>query len=494
MKILLINPATINYARAFTCPLGLLSIATHLNNNGHTAEIFDRTIAKGDLDEKLSQFRPDIVGISLMSNKSIDDALFVARKVKEHSLTVVCGGPFASSVPELVLREDCFDYISVSEGEFTWLEIADNLNGGKPFEQIAGLAYMENGKVIYTPEREFANPALLPVIDYSLVDVKQYFQVNYKCKKMLYVYWAKGCPCRCAFCYNAEFHRRCYRKRPIESVIAEIRCLVGEHGADGIYFADELFCRNRKEMHEICDTLRSLDLDFVWGCQTRIGIFNEEDFKYMYDSGCRWIFFGIESGSEKMLENMHKDIRLDKVAETFEGCNKAGLIAISSFIIGLPDETPEDLMQTLDLVKGIKSKLFNVNYLAIIPGSEFYYKAIESGKLPRPQRLSEFRDQRFGEILECNLSNIPYKDLKVLRAFFMWLSFTAKGYAPDGEKSNSFAVKVIKDALDSTRKHGIGYFFKEAYYSGTEFLKVVFNITFYPSVKKKYNLKFKYFR
>jgi len=101
---------------------------------------------------------------------------------------------------------------------------------------------------------------------FSVIDVPKYFQSSYGCKKMLYLYSAKGCPFSCVFCYNKDFHRCVYRKRPIDALLREISFLVKEYGMDGVYFADELWCKNVREMHEMCDALKSLQLDFVWGC------------------------------------------------------------------------------------------------------------------------------------------------------------------------------------------------------------------------------------
>lgn len=216
---------------------------------------------------------------------------------------MIWGGPTASTRPKAVLNNDCVDAVSIGEGEETWLDLANAYAAGTPdLFSIPGLALRgDGGETGFTPERPFLDLAGLPETDWSFVDVEKYFQTSYGCRRMLYLYASKGCPFSCVFCYNKEFHRCTHRKRPLEQLLNEIKYLVTNHRMDGVYFADELWCRSRSEIREICDALRGLDLDFIWGCQTRIGIFDQEDFEYMFCSGCRWMFFGVESGSRRVL-------------------------------------------------------------------------------------------------------------------------------------------------------------------------------------------------
>ena len=240
---------------------------------------------------------------------------------------------------------------------------------------------------------------------------------------MLYLYAAKGCPHSCSFCYNKDFHKCTYRKRPMEALLREIRFLVENYGMDGVYFADELWCRNVREMHEICDSLKSLRLDFVWGGQTRIGIFQREDFAYMYDAGCRWIFFGVESGSREILRRMNKKIAYDKIEQTFSSCKAAGIIAIGSFIIGYPDETVEDAKQTVALIRRLDTHMINLNFFIVVPGADVYYQLIEEGRITPITDLHTLADEDPIAQLEYNYSALPSLDIKVIRSYYMWRSF-----------------------------------------------------------------------
>lgn len=489
MRILLVNPATVGYSRSVTTPLGLLSIASCLQAEGYTVRIYDRTVEKVKTEDVFREFSPDVVGVSLVSFKSVGDAIAVSEYAKKFSLPVVWGGPLASEVYDAVLKNNCVDLVSIGEGEATWLEISEVFkNKGTDFSEVAGLAFRNgNGEAVLTKTREFVDLAELPPIDWTLIDLPKYFQTSYECSRMLYLYSAKGCPHNCAFCYNKDFHRCTYRKRPIEYILDEIRFLVSEYGMDGVYFADEMWGKNREEMRIICDSLRSLNLNFVWGCQTRIGVFNEADFRYMYDSGCRWIFFGVESGSKRILSEMNKRIPFDKIEETFRNCRNAGIIPIGSFIVGFPGETTEDLAQTVSLIEKLPTSLVNLNFFALVPGSDIYNKLVEEGRYPKISCLREMEGIRPIERNEYSFTDIPETDLKVIRSWYMWRSFSSKSVS-ENTKSHSFTKKVITDALKQLRRSKLKDFAMSMILSAMELISVFYYAHFYPSVKKKYGI------
>ncbi len=489
MKIILINPATEGYTRSVSAPLGLLSIATYLQLKGHCVKIYDRTVCKTELAEVLTEFKPQLCGISLVSYRSIYDTLDIAEKLNKQGLPVIIGGTLASVLPNAVLKYDFFDAISLGEGEETWAELAEYYSGKiSSLNEIAGLAYKgSDGKTIFTAQRPFMDLSLIPPLDWTLLDVPKYFQTSYGCKKMLYLYAAKGCPFGCTFCYNKFFHKSTYRKRPLETLLTEIKFLVKNYGLDGVYFADEMWCTSKSEMHEICDSLKALNLDFVWGCQTRIGVFEKEDFQYMYNSGCRWIFFGIESGSKRMLEAINKKINYDKIVDTFADCKKANIASIGSFIVALPDETVDDLRETVKLIKSLDTSLININHLAVIPGTKMYDDFVKSGQVERIETLIQFAQSSPMEKMTFNLSSIPETDIKVVKSYFMWHSFTASDVP--GTKKFGFAQKVIVDAFKSIKTGDLISFTVSTFNAGCEFLKTAFYAHAFPKIKKKYGLK-----
>ena len=489
MRVLLINPKTEKYTRSITAPLGLLSIASYLEYNGFSVRIYDRTVEKQSLSSVMADFVPELVGVSLISFLSYYDAKYVSEEIHAQGIPVIWGGPLASELPQAVLKNACVDAVSLGEGEATWLELAEAYaENRRDWTKIAGLALRApEGGVLLTGDRTFLDLGTLPDINWRLVPVEKYFQSSYGCKKMLYLYGAKGCPHNCSFCYNKDFHKCTYRKRPMETLLREIRFLVENYGMDGVYFADELWCRNVREMHEVCDSLKSLHLDFVWGGQTRIGIFSREDFTYMFNAGCRWIFFGVESGSRDILRRMNKKIAYDKIEQTVADCKSSGIVAIASFIIGYPGETVEDLRQTVALIHRLDTNMINLNYFIVVPGADIYYQLIESGKMSPVTDLRTLADEDLMEQLEYNYSQIPSRDIKVIRSYYMWRSFLANDIKVDGKRS-SFTKKVVTDGLKSIKTGNAKEFVLSTWTAGLEFLRIAWFANAHPKIKKKYGV------
>lgn len=187
-------------------PLGILSIASFLKSKGHDAVICDRFFTSEKADATLKRLKPDIIGVSVMSNVFIKDAMDIAKEAKKLGIPVVWGGSLASVIPEEILRSGLGDYVSFNEGEFTWLEMAEAFDKGEPFDSIKGLGYIRNGEYIRTENREFIDLSVLPKLDWTIIDPKQYFQMGYGYDKMITTYFSKGCTGRCTFCYNHKFH------------------------------------------------------------------------------------------------------------------------------------------------------------------------------------------------------------------------------------------------------------------------------------------------
>lgn len=164
MRILFINPSTSRYTRSATVPLGLLSIASYLESKGHNVRIYDRTVDKTDLHKVIDTFMPQLTGISMLSYKSISDTLQLAEELKKRNIPVVIGGPLPSVLPEITLKNEFIDVVSVGEGEETWLELAEYYeNGSRELQNIKGIAYRDSeGNVIRTEDRPFIDLAILP--------------------------------------------------------------------------------------------------------------------------------------------------------------------------------------------------------------------------------------------------------------------------------------------------------------------------------------------
>lgn len=489
MNVLLISPAMKNYRRTSEIPMALVSIATYLTQCGHTVKVIDRLVKVTNIETIVKDFKPDFVGVTLMYVKTIDDARVCSKISQKYGAKVVWGGHLASDAHEIILKEDYVDFVIMGEGEFAWDELLQTYKSGEEYSSIRGLAYKYNGRTVINECRNFCNLADIPPMDFSFVNPKDYFQSYNFCRRQVHLYTSKGCPGRCAFCFNPHFHNSTHRKRPIEHVISEVRCLVNEHGADGIYFEDEILRTNSKDIAEICEAFKNSGLDFVWGCKMRIGVLNLEDFRIMYDCGCRWIFFGVESASEEMCRSIHKGIKMDDVRSDISSCAKAGILPVSSFIVGLPDETSEQLKETVKMAKSLKESVIFCGYFVLWFASEYYDKFIVEGRITPAETLDDLNEYPIiDDYFKVNYSNTPTRDLKVVRAYLLWWSFKTKSPSQD-DSGYSLMKKAFKESFGTVSRMGFVGFAAEIYSAFYVAMSFGVNLFFFPKIKRKYGLK-----
>ena len=491
MKILLINPAPKHYTRARCSPLGVLSIASYLNANGHTAKVLNRAIVSTDIAAELDDFKPDFIGCSLLTVMAVSDSITVSKEAKKRGITVVWGGPYVSASPEVILQLDCIDFISMGEGEETWLELADKKQNNEELYDIKGLAYMREGRFVKTPEREFMDLTKLPPIDYSLVDIAQTFYTNYHYDGIMGMYISKGCNAQCTFCYNHDFHHSCRRSRSIETFIEEAKILKEKYGMKAIAFTDEFFGYNKEELRKICNALIEADLGIHWGGMTKIGIFDREDFELMHKAGCRWLEFGVESGAKTTLNRMKKGLKLERVEEDLKNCKEVGIISLCYFIVGFPGETTQELKETCELVNKIKYTRFVCSYFSPLPGSEIFEKLVAEKKFTPPTQLKSFLKSKIFYSPKPNLSQVSTLDLKVIRSYILWSSFSRKNFIENGKIDYSLARKDIIDVFKSLKGHGFKEGVIQFFASGYEFFDIFFYANFFPGIRKKYGINLK---
>lgn len=489
LRVMLINPNTKFNARSVSIPLGLISIATYLKTLGHSVRLLDASVNQIDFQKEINEFQPNIAGVSVIGHKSLPDSVKISAVLRKNNITVAWGGPLASCIRELILNYNYADYVFCGEGELAWAELLDALADNTDISKIDGIAFLRNGKFHFNGQHSLADLSLLPKMDFSIVNPSDYFQKSFGCERMLHICASKGCPNHCTFCYNKDFNLSQYRKRPIEQVMDEIRYLVEKYSMDGIYFTDELWANSREEMLEYCSAFKNSDLNFVWGCQTTIGRFTEEDYKYMYDCGCRWIFFGIESGSSSLLKKLGKTIDLDSVEPSLRFCYNAGINSIAAFIVGLPYETEDDLKATIELANKIKASYYSVNFFYPVPNSVLYKRIEKEKDFKLPESPKKLFKERPVEKLQHNISDIPPIELKVIRSYYMWQSLMGNNVKTNENQSKLFFFKkTVVEAIESTLHHGFVNFFVQVFYSGREFLSAVFYNFCFPHIRKKYNL------
>src|SRR3989344_2056206 len=408
-KILLINPALSGTLSAgiFTIkvPLGLTYIAAVLEKNNFEVKIIDCMayyeniekisedkyrigLPENELIKQIREYNPDITGIACAYTIHENDSFKIAEIVKKNSNSrVVIGGAHTSANPLQVLKNKNIDVAVIGEGEITFLNlIKNNFNG---LDKIKGIAYRKNGKVKINPPAEYIkNLDDIPFPARHLVPMEHYLNhpqnsiANMR-KPTTEIITSRGCPFNCIFCSIHTVWGRKWRARSAKNVVDELEFLNKKYEIKEFRFFDDNISWDKKRIIEICDEIIKRKLDIR--CDTPNGVaiatLNEEVLKKMKKAGYYKIVMGIESGSEKTLRFMRKPVALKHARKIIKICNKLGIWTWSTFVIGFPDETKEEINETIEFAK--KSGLnFVTFYIAQpYPGTEMYKIYDEKGLL-----------------------------------------------------------------------------------------------------------------
>lgn len=304
----------------------------------------------------------------------------LAKKLKEKNsnIIIIFGGPQAELVAKETLRRFFFiDYICCSEGEntivpFLTFLLKNECNTLSP-SCIDGLTYRNaEGLVCQNQYPDFLKDNYKRIYNYyDLVPL----DIIKKCESMP-IDVGRGCPFSCTFCSTKTFWKRKFRLRDIEDTINEIELIVNNYGIKDFDFKHDLFTVNKSRIMNFCNILKAKNIHIKWGCDSRIGTIDKEMIDIMVENGLKRIFFGIETGSEKMQKIINKHLNLQEAEEIIKYCIDKGLIVTTSFIYGFPEETDEDLDSTMKMV--VKFQNFGVNILTnlchIMNGTELYRK------------------------------------------------------------------------------------------------------------------------
>ena len=330
--------------------IGTMYLSAALKKAGHQCDVLVNSLER-DLMGKLKKAKPDLVAFSVITGND-KGCLAMARKIKEKiNCKVIFGGPHATHFPEVV-KEEAVDYACRGEGEEAIVELADKLGRGEPTTNISGIWCKKDGEVIRNDVNKLIeNLDSLPFPDRD---------VYYKYKKMKNnpqkrFLTARGCPYNCSFCFNHSL-RSLYknkgvyiRQRSIENVISEILEVKKKYGLRTVLFEDDTFTLNKKRVMDFLKVYRKkIALPFI--VSVRANLVDEELIKTFKDSGCKSIFFGIETGNEKLRnELLKKNLSNRDILETARLLHKYKIKFKTFNILGLPDETLENAFETLEL-------------------------------------------------------------------------------------------------------------------------------------------------
>ena len=457
IDIVMFNPAPRSgwqAQRRVELPLSLLSAATPLDRAGYRVRIideFDNPNWQRELSDAVAQ-KPLCFGVTSMTGPQILHALAGCKLVREShpGVPIVWGGIHASLMPEQTLQHPDVDIVVVGEGEDTFLELVRALEAGTPLAGVRGIAYMEDGQYHFTGQRPFVDLDEQPPLSYHLIDMNHYRRRLFGIDHVSFNS-SRGCTFRCAFCWDPVMHKREWRAMSPETVIDHLRRIIRDYDIHGFLFTDDHFFIDLERARGILEAIVRADLDIsISKLQVRADTICRMDADFLEllcKARVKRIAIGVESGSERVLGMLRKDVSVDQILEASRRLIPYPIVPVYLLMMGLPTETPDDLAQSVKLAVRLTDenpravKTFNI--YTPYPGTELYRVTVQHG-LQEPERLEDWASFNFRHI-DREAPWVPSETKKLVEALDFPLMFLGKGhFVSPYKKTNPLVVGLAK--------------------------------------------------
>ncbi len=367
-------------------PFGIMYVADALLQAGFQVRLFHETesYVPAFLRE-VERERPLFVGISTITGPQLAPVIETSRRLKTLGVPVVWGGVHATIMPADVLKEDYVDFVVVNEGEETVQELARMLAGQQPadFASIKGLAWKNGSGPVENLERPFIQDLDRFRPRWDLIPVERYLIQSGPYDRAIPVYISRGCPFRCGFCYNEVVMKRTWRQHTDEFILSQIQWLKDNYRINAVDYADDYLFGRIKPMQRLVEKV-----GMPWSGQVRVQLLKPEFVQWMKDTGCQWVNIGAESGSQAVLDSMHKDQKAEHIEWGVRNLTEIAphIEANLSFIVGLPEENEADRQITFDLITRLcdmneKARCSVCVYMPY-PGTPLWPEALKRGYVP----------------------------------------------------------------------------------------------------------------
>lgn len=409
LKVMLINPPVsfdvfygewdMSDVKSSSPPLGILSLAAMIRKYGYEVKVVDAHAEGFGISAILAEiedFKPDVVGITAMT-VMISAAAEIAKAIKEHSprITTILGGVHVTAEPiETLQRYPDFDYAVVGEGEVVFTEYLEGIRKGKKPDAVQSLVWrgdkinVNQRRAFFKGLDEFPPPAfdLVP----NLFNHYRLSVFGTKKFKSVGLVTSRGCTGKCTFC-DLGVVGRGYRANTAQYLIGLMKDVYEKYGVSDFLFYDDLFVGSRPRLQEVCDMIINEKLPFTWSCCARVDFIHKDMLDLMKRAGCWMIEYGIESGSQRIIDSMRKNITREKIREVINATNDAGIVTKGNFIFGNPGEDHWSILDSIDFACSIKLNYAQHTFLQPLPGSELYETAGRYGTFdPSWDRFNTF--------------------------------------------------------------------------------------------------------
>ena len=414
MKILLVQPPPRipSHETIVVPPLGLAYLAAVLRRDEHEVEILDGFALQLGWDEyesAVAKAGAELIGITAMT-PVCDTSYRALRAARPHCRHLVLGGAHVAAVKQRVFEDmPEIDFAMYGECENSFAKVVKALEEGRDIGEMAGVITREK---INPPAQFIENLDALPFPARDLLPTERYRYILSKGHGVTSMFTSRGCPYKCVFCDKSTFASR-WRARSADNIIAEMKEIVEKFGAKTIIIYDDLFTVDIKRVKAVCEGILREGLKIDWKCEGRVNIVDPEMLALMKRAGCSMIAYGVESANPVALEYLNKKTTPEIVRQAFAATKKAGIRTMGYFILGIPVETYEDSLRTIDFAVSIGADYAQFSVLSPFPNTAMYNDAKARGwyaevdaqnpmdkDLKRPVMLNEnWNEEKLRDIL-----------------------------------------------------------------------------------------------
>ena len=421
MNILVINPPNMPFTNKSILaePLDVLQIATIIKEKYHNINVIDMDV--DNMENNINNYLKDknIVifvydyQLPLHTSKTINNIYEIIKNTNKDTKFIIIGKTSSYCYEEFL--NNGFDVVIRGIADKIINNVIANINNYSMLSKIPNIAYKKDNKIFLTDTKIIESKySEIPMIDRSLLDINKYMDTRT-------IITSRGCIGKCGFCTTPSFFGN-WDSKDYLKVVDEIEYLINNYQTKKIIFLDDNMLVDKIRMNKICDEIKSRNIHCLFGCLSSINCYDKDTFIKMYEVGFRWVHFGIESGSIRILKLMNKPMNIDYIIKTINEVKTMGYRVRTSFILDYPSSTKEDIKLTRELINELKPHELRLHYLAYRYGTDVYLnnKNIENKTQYIHSNKPNIENNELQEEIDLLLNDLENNNYKIIYNDVNW--------------------------------------------------------------------------